>query len=54
MTTVKFNYKDLLEIFGDERKIELLDGEIFLGGKPFDEVVETYLRIKTSKMKGKP
>lgn len=46
---VKFNYKDLMEIFGDESKIELIDGEIVLGGKPFDDVVETYLRIKTRK-----
>lgn len=46
---VKFNYKDLMEIFGDESKIELIGGEIVLGGKPFDDVVETYLRIKTRK-----
>ena len=46
---VKFNYKDLMEIFGDESKIELIGGEIVLGGIPFDDVVETYLRIKTRK-----
>ena len=46
---VKFNYKDLMEIFGDESKIELIGGEIVLGGKPFDDIVETYLRIKTRK-----
>ena len=46
MDKVTFNYRDFAEIFGDECKIELIDGEIFIGGKPFDEIVETYLRIK--------
>ena len=53
MDKIRFSYKDLVEIFGEECKIELIDGEIVLGDKTFDEVVETYLRIKERKQKGK-
>ena len=49
MEKIKYNYKDFLEIFGDEHKIELIEGEIELGGRPFDEVVNTYLKIKEKK-----
>ena len=49
MDKVTFNYRDFAEIFGDECKIELIGGEIIIGGKPFDEIVETYLRIKAKK-----
>ena len=49
MADIKFNYRDLQEIFGDERKIELIDGEIVVGGKPFDEVVAKYLELKAKK-----
>lgn len=49
MDNVKFSYQDLLDIFGQDAKLELYDGVIYVGDKTFDEIVETYLRIKADK-----
>lgn len=53
MSDVKFNYRDLEEIFGDERKIELINGEIVIGGKSFDDVVAKYMVLKAKKSEEK-
>lgn len=53
MSDVKFNYRDLEEIFGEERKIELIDGVITCGDRTFDEVVTKYLELKAKKSEEK-
>ena len=49
---IKFSYKDLLDIFGEESKIELINGKITIGDRSFDEVIEKYLQIKAIKKSG--
>ena len=49
MDEVKFTYGDMIEIFGEERKIELFDGVIMVCDRTFDEVVDKYLELKAKK-----
>jgi len=49
MNNGKFTYGDLLEIFGEDTKIELIDGVITCGDRTFDEVVTKYLELKAKK-----
>lgn len=51
MDAVKFNLADLYEIFGQDAKLELIDGVIWVGDKSFEEAIETYRRIKERKLK---
>ena len=53
MSDVKFNYGELLEIFGEDTKIELIDGVITCGDRTFDEVVAKYLELKAKKSEEK-
>ena len=38
--------------FGEESKIELINGKITIGDRSFDEVIEKYLQIKAIKKSG--
>ncbi len=50
MSEVQFTYGDYQKIFGDDTRIELINGVIVIGGTPFEDVVAKYMEIKAKKL----